>query len=173
MKNLDIAFSSCPNDTFIFHAMVHGLVDTLGFNFKPYLDDVEALNEKAFSGTFHITKLSFFAYLSLMDRYELLDAGAALGYGCGPLLISRSADIDIQSAKIAAPGCFTTANLLLKLWQPNLSNIEFTRFDYILEGVQSGKYDAGVIIHEARFLYEQYDCIKIFDFSFLHSKYLK
>jgi 1,4-dihydroxy-6-naphthoate synthase len=163
MEQLDIAFSPCPNDTFIFHAMLHGLVDTRGLSFKPYIDDVEALNEKAFAGAHQITKLSFAAYLELTEHYDLLDAGSALGYGCGPLVVARSADADLRSGKIAVPGRYTTANLLFKLRYPEATNIEYTRFDNIMEGVLSGKYDAGVIIHEGRFVYENYNLVKIID----------
>jgi 1,4-dihydroxy-6-naphthoate synthase len=163
MKQLDIAFSPCPNDTFIFHAMLYGLVDTRGLSFKPYIDDVEALNEKAFAGACHITKLSFAAYLELTEHYELLDAGSALGYGCGPLVVARSAGTDLRTGKVAVPGRYTTANLLFKLRYPEASNIEYTRFDNIMEGVQLGKYDAGVIIHEGRFVYEKYNLVKIID----------
>jgi len=127
------------------------------------MHDVEHLNKKAFSKTFHVSKLSFYAYLKLRQNYEILDAGSALGYGCGPLLVGRSADIDLSEAKIAVPGEYTTANLLLKLWRPEIRNIEITRFDNILENVQMGKYDAGLIIHEGRFIYPEYDCVEIID----------
>ena len=163
MKNLDIAFSSCPNDTFIFHAMLHGLVDTRGLSFKSHIDDVEALNGKAFSGECHITKLSFAAYLELAERYELLDSGSALGYGCGPLVIARDANADLRNVRIAVPGRYTTANMLFKLRYPECRNIEFTRFDKIMEGVRSGKYDVGVVIHEGRFVYENYNLVKLID----------
>jgi 1,4-dihydroxy-6-naphthoate synthase len=163
MKNLDIAFSPCPNDTFIFHAMLHGLVDTKDLNFIPFLDDVETLNQKAFSGRFPVTKLSFYAYLKLLDQYELLDAGSALGYGCGPLLVARTKQLDLFKSKIAMPGNYTTANLLFNLWRPGIENIEFTHFDNILEGVESGEYDAGVIIHEGRFVYKDYNLMQIID----------
>jgi 5,8-dihydroxy-2-naphthoate synthase len=163
MTCLDIAFSTCPNDTFIFHAMLHDCIDTGDLRFLPHMHDVEALNQKAFSKTFHISKLSFYAYLKLRQSYEILDAGSALGYGCGPLLVGRSADLSFSKAKIAVPGEYTTAYLLLRLWHPEIRNIEITRFDNILEGVQIGRYDAGLIIHEGRFIYQQYDCVEIID----------
>jgi 1,4-dihydroxy-6-naphthoate synthase len=163
MTCLDIAFSTCPNDTFIFHAMLHDCIDTGDLRFLPHMHDVEALNQKAFSNTFHISKLSFYAYLKLRQYYEILDAGSALGYGCGPLLVGRSADLSFSKAKIAVPGEYTTAYLLLRLWHPEIRNIEITRFDNILEGVQIGRYDAGLIIHEGRFIYQQYDCVEIID----------
>jgi 1,4-dihydroxy-6-naphthoate synthase len=163
MTRLDIAFSTCPNDTFIFHAMLHDCIDTGNLRFVPHMHDVEALNRKAFSKTFHISKLSFYAYLKLRQSYEILDAGSALGYGCGPLLVARSKDISLSEAKIAVPGENTTAYLLLKLWHPEIRNVEITRFDNILEGVQIGRYDAGLIIHEGRFIYPEYDCVEIID----------
>jgi len=163
MKKIEIAFSSCPNDTFIFHAMLHGLVDTEGLEFVPYISDVEDLNIKAQKGTFPISKLSFHAYLRLREKYTLLDSGSALGYGCGPLVIAKKRDIDLASARIAIPGEYTTAAMLLRLWKPGVSNLTATRFDNILEGVAGGEYDAGVIIHEGRFVYPDYDLVEIVD----------
>jgi 1,4-dihydroxy-6-naphthoate synthase len=163
MIPLDIAFSPCPNDTFIFHAMVTGGLDNGRFHFIPHLDDVEALNNKAFGKVFPLSKLSFYAYLKLKNHYEILDSGAALGYGCGPVLVGRSDGFPGAKAKIAIPGEFTTAHLLLKLWHPQFTNVEITRFDNILEGVRTGKHDAGLIIHEGRFVYPRYGLKKIVD----------
>lgn len=163
MIPLDIAFSPCPNDTFIFHAMVVGCTDNGRFRFVPHMDDVEALNLKAFDKTFPVSKLSFYAYLKLRKHYEILESGSALGYGCGPLLVGKTDCIPGPAAKIAIPGEFTTAHLLLKLWHPKFTNVEITRFDNILEGVQSGRYDAGLIIHEGRFVYPRYGLKKIVD----------
>jgi 1,4-dihydroxy-6-naphthoate synthase len=163
MITLDTAFSPCPNDTFIFHAMISGCMDNGRFRFVPHLDDVEALNRKAFNKTFPISKLSLYAYLSLKNHYEILDSGAALGHGCGPLLVGKSESLPGPASKIAIPGKFTTAHLLLKLWHPEFMNVEITRFDNILEGVRSGRYDAGVIIHEGRFVYPRYGLKKIVD----------
>ncbi len=160
---IKIAFSPCPNDTFIFHAMLHGHIDTGAFRFSAYIADVEDLNQKAFARTFPVTKLSFYAYLLLKDHYTLLDAGSALGYKCGPLLVAKSAPKDFAQARIAIPGTYTTAHLLLKLWRPEIQNVIPTRFDLILPGVQSGEFDAGLIIHEGRFIYPEYNCIKIID----------
>ncbi len=159
----DIAFSPCPNDTFIFHAMLHGQVDTGSFEFTPHIADVESLNESAFSETFAITKLSFYAYLHLTEKYELLDAGSALGYGCGPMLVAGRELASIRDAVIAVPGRYTTAYLLLQLWRPACRHIEIVPFDQILPGIASGTYDAGVIIHEGRFVYPEYGCVKIID----------
>lgn len=162
MKKIDMGFSTCPNDTFIFHAMLHSCIDTGSFNFVHHMFDVEELNRKAYEKKFHITKLSLHAFLKLKETYEILDSGSALGFGCGPLLVGRSGKIP-KDAKIAIPGELTTAYLLLQLWKPELENIEVTRFDYILDGVKSGKYDAGLIIHESRFIYPEYGLTKIVD----------
>lgn len=163
MTQIDLAFSPCPNDTFIFHAMLHDCIDTAPFAFRAHVHDVETLNLKAADATFHVTKLSFFAYMRFKDNYALLDAGAALGYGCGPLLVARSRDISLTEARIAVPGAHTTAHLLLRLWNPAIQNVELTRFDHILPGIESGEYDAGVIIHEGRFVYPTYNCVKVAD----------
>ena len=163
MTQLSLAFSPCPNDTFMFHAMVHGLTNTDGLTFTPELHDVGALNIFAFSERFDITKLSFFAYLKLKGQYTLLDAGAALGFGCGPLLVARNPDAFTPEATIAIPGALTTANLLLKLWNLDAHNTVVTRFDNILKGVADGTYDAGLIIHEGRFIYQDYGCREIVD----------
>ncbi len=164
-QTITIGFSPCPNDTFMFHAMIHKLVNTDDLRFVPYIDDVEALNQRAFQekNQLQVSKLSFYAWLLLKDRYSLLDAGAALGSGCGPLLIAKTLPKNLADAKIAIPGKYTTASMLLRLWNPDLKNLVLTRFDKILPGVASGKFDAGVIIHEGRFVYQDYDCFKIAD----------
>ncbi|MHB8203926.1 MAG: 1,4-dihydroxy-6-naphthoate synthase [Desulfomonilaceae bacterium] len=163
MIELSLAFSPCPNDTFIFHALLHRCIDTGDYSFSPHIDDVEKLNQAAFGQVFQITKLSFYAYLLLKDQYELLDSGSALGFGCGPLLVSRQGNSFSAGSRIAIPGKYTTAFLLLRLWNPEVKNIVVTRFDGILPGVRSGEYDAGLIIHEGRFVYQDYGCQKIID----------
>ncbi len=163
MSDLDIAFSPCPNDTFIFHAMINSLVDAGEFRFTPHLEDVETLNKLAFSRVYPVTKLSFYAYLLLKDSYSLLDAGAALGHGCGPLLVAGDNPPQLDRARVAVPGMYTTACLLLRLWRPEIKNIEAARFDAILPGVQAGRWDAGVIIHEGRFIYPAYGLKEIVD----------
>jgi len=164
MFERDIAFSSCPNDTFIFHAMLHDFVDVGDYKFKPYISDVEELNEFAFAKRFAISKLSFHAYLLLKDSYKLLSSGAALGYGCGPLLITSNKNKKkLSEMKIAVPGKYTTAFMLLKLWFPEVKNVVFTRFDFIMDGINNGLYDAGVIIHEGRFIFESMGLKSIVD----------
>lgn len=162
-NRLNIAFSSCPNDTFVFHAMLNGLVDTKNLLFTRQIDDVESLNKKAKKGLYHVTKLSFAAWLRLRDRYELLDSGAALGFGCGPLLVARSGNINLKNALIAIPGRDTTANMLFSLRYPEAENTRSVRFDEILPGIQKGEFDAGVIIHEGRFVFREYGCEQIID----------
>ncbi len=157
------AFSSCPNDTFIFHAMIHGLVPTGDLAFSPRIGDVEFLNRQAFEGVYPLTKLSSFAYLQLKERYRLMRSGAALGFGCGPLVIAPREGTDLSGARLAVPGEHTTACLLLRLWRPDLSRLFFVRFDEIIPGILSGRFDAGVIIHEGRFVYQRHDLQKIVD----------
>jgi len=163
--NIDIAFSSCPNDTFIFHGMLHGCIDTGAIKFKPYVSDIENLNLEAFKETYTVSKLSFHAYLLLREKYEILDSGAALGYGCGPMLVAgeNSDKKPVEEMKIAIPGEYTTAGMLLKLWNPEVKYLESVRFDNIMDGVVSGKYDAGLIIHEGRFVYRDYGLISLID----------
>ncbi len=163
MREISLAFSSCPNDTFTFHAMLRGLIDTGSFQFTPNIHDIETLNAKAVASEFQVSKLSFAALMALKDKYQILDSGAALGYGCGPLVIAKSADIDLKKARVAIPGEFTTAHLLLRLWNDQLPNIEMTSFEQILPGIASGYFDAGVIIHEGRFVFPDYGCVKIID----------
>jgi len=163
IMNIDLGFSPCPNDTFIFHALLHGLVDTAGITFRPHIYDVEELNRRAFSGTYDVTKLSFHAWLLLRDRYALLNSGAALGHGCGPLVVARDVKTDLAGARIAIPGEYTTAYLLLRLWMPEATRVEAVRFDRIMPGVRDGLYDAGLIIHEGRFVYPQYDLVSLVD----------
>jgi len=156
MKQLTIGYSPCPNDTFIFYALTHGQIplDQVRFN-EPILADVEQLNRWAMEGRLDVTKLSFHALGHVLDDYVMLSAGAALGRGCGPLLVS-SDDSFVPEAgrKIAIPGTYTTAALLLALYAPQVTETVVLRFDQIMEAVQSGEVDAGVIIHEGRFTYQ-------------------
>src|SRR5689334_17108780 len=120
---LSLGFSPCPNDTFNFDALIHHKIDTEGLDFEVFFDDVETLNQKAFKGTLDITKLSYHAFAYVADQYALLDAGSALGFGVGPLLITKQQDIsslisNISNLKIGIPGKYTTANFLLGLAFP-------------------------------------------------------
>lgn len=162
---ITLGFSPCPNDTYIFAAMVNGWIDTHGLSFDVSMEDVETLNEMADKEELDITKLSFHKSLYLEDRYLLLQSGAALGLGCGPLLIARShlEPNDINSGKIALPGQWTTAHLLFKVFFPHALHKEFHLFSTIEDLVLSGQVDAGVIIHENRFTYEAKGLVKIMD----------
>jgi 1,4-dihydroxy-6-naphthoate synthase len=156
--NLSLAYSTCPNDTFLFHALVHGLVPLHGLSYNVSLDDVESLNQKAGQGFYQISKLSFAAIGNLLDTYGLLRSGAALGRGCGPLVVARKgADVkSLKRAKIAVPGLQTTANLLLGLFIGYKPDVTPMVFDRIMPAVSSGDFDFGVIIHEGRFTYPSY-----------------
>lgn len=162
---LSLGFSPCPNDTFIFHALVHHLLgeDCRLFQ-EPVLADVETLNEWAREERLDVSKMSFGAYVHVRDRYALLNSGAALGRGCGPLLVARSEwpVSEIPDKKIAIPGKYTTAAALLKLFAPDCGKLETMRFDRIMEAIVSGEVDGGVIIHESRFIYPEFDlvCLK-------------
>jgi 1,4-dihydroxy-6-naphthoate synthase len=162
---LSLAYSPCPNDTFIFDAMIHQKIETEGLRFEVYLHDVEALNEKAFDETYAISKLSYHAYAYLMKTYRLLSSGSALGNNCGPLLISKSSLTvkDLQNKLIGIPGKYTTANFLLNLACPNLTNKKAILFSDIETKLTAGDIDAGLIIHENRFTYEQRGFKKIID----------
>ncbi|HWS00290.1 MAG TPA: 1,4-dihydroxy-6-naphthoate synthase [Prolixibacteraceae bacterium] len=163
--NLSLGFSTCPNDTFIFDAMVNGRIDTEGVRFKLHLADVEELNRMAFNSSIDITKVSYHAFAYLSENYQLLTSGSALGYGNGPLLISRHKIYpdELRDLKIAIPGKYTTANLLLSLAYPHLKNKTEYLFSDIEEVVRSGEADAGVIIHENRFTYQSKGLKKIVD----------
>ncbi|MBN2164350.1 MAG: 1,4-dihydroxy-6-naphthoate synthase [Pontiellaceae bacterium] len=154
---LSVAYSTCPNDTFIF---AHLQRDA---DIRTFLYDVETLNEQAFVERHDVTKLSFHAWLLLQHRYELLSAGAALGRGCGPLVICRNdAEVSLsEDSVVAVPGEYTTAHLLFRLWRPEIENRIFMPFDKIMDAVASGQADAGVIIHEGRFVYQDrgFDCL--------------
>lgn len=165
---LSIGFSPCPNDCFIFDAMIHGRIDTEGLQFDVVMEDVESLNQKAFKGELAITKLSYHAYAHLTKIYQLLNAGSALGNNCGPLLISKSDNISdlkahISYLRVAIPGKYTTANFLLSLAFPDAKNKIEMIFSDIEDAVLNGDVDAGLIIHENRFTYEQKGLKKIID----------
>lgn len=154
---LRLGFSPCPNDTFMFHGLVNGGVDTPGFRVAPSLHDIETLNRMAMEGELEVTKLSFFAWLALKERYRLLNAGAAMGFGCGPLVVSRRSipREEMAGCRVVLPGEWTTAHLLFRLWAPEAERRIFAPYDRIVGAVQSGEADCGVIIHETRFTYRE------------------
>jgi 1,4-dihydroxy-6-naphthoate synthase len=162
---LTLGFSPCPNDTFIFDALVNKKIDTEGLDFDVRLEDVETLNQWALRGHLDVSKISYGVLPLVMDKYQLLDAGGALGKGVGPLLISKKqlSLTDIDTAMIAIPGERTTAHLLFSLAFPTARNKRFMIFSDIEDAVLSGQVDCGVIIHENRFTYHQKGLTKLLD----------
>lgn len=162
---LTLGFSPCPNDTFIFDALVNGKIDTGGLEFDYVLEDVETLNQWAFEEKLDITKLSYGAYLQLAHPYALLHAGSALGKGVGPLLVSKNPihREALKDCRIAIPGVKTTANLLLSLAHPEARNKTELLFSEIEKAVLDEQFDAGLIIHESRFTYADRGLHKIMD----------
>ena len=162
---LTLAFSPCPNDTYIFDALVHHKVDTEGLEFEYLMADVEKLNGDAFAEKPDITKLSFHAFLHLAGRYLLLDSGAALGFGAGPLVISRHLNNfnELKGKTVAIPGIYTTANLLFSLAMKEPVQKKEMLFSEIENAVLSGVTDAGVIIHESRFTYQSKGLHRLID----------
>jgi len=165
---LTLGFSPCPNDTFIFDALIHHKIDTEGLTFEVSFDDVETLNHKAMKGVLDVTKLSFHAMAYVLEQYALLDAGSALGFGVGPLLICKNKEL-LQLEELPAglrvgiPGRYTTANFLLGIAYPQLNNKQELLFSEIEDALLNDRIDAGLIIHENRFTYENKGLHKIVD----------
>ena len=159
-----LGISPCPNDTFIFDALIHRRTEA-PFTVQPHMADVEELNALASRGTLEITKLSLAAASKVLDRYMLLNSGAALGRGCGPLVVSRAGvrHSTHKHCSIAIPGRLTTANLLLSLTGSFQGPRQEMVFDRIIPAVQSGKADLGVIIHEGRFTYAEHGLELVLD----------
>ncbi|MDD1744858.1 MAG: 1,4-dihydroxy-6-naphthoate synthase [Candidatus Methanoperedens sp.] len=176
MKPLTLGYSPCPNDTFIFYALIHGRVDTDALKFKEILLDVETLNQKALNTELDLTKISYHAFGHLRDKYLLLRAGGALGKGCGPLVVAKHDYTmqELRKKKIAIPGKLTTAFLLLQLFDPmflthnsklRTQNSVFIEmpFHKIMDAVAREEVDAGLIIHESRFTYPSYGLKQVLD----------
>src|SRR5687767_3545184 len=186
--NLTLGFSPCPNDTFIFDALVNKKIDTEGLDFETVIEDVETLNRLAFDNKLDITKLSFPSFFQNTDKYLLLRSGAALGKGVGPVLISKKAKgisnidqgilniepdlpedkqgisyADVINSTIALPGKNTTANLLFSFAFPEARKKRFMIFSAIEDAVLNAETDLGVVIHENRFTYQQKKLLKIMD----------
>ena len=164
---LTLGFSPCPNDCFMFDAVVHQRIDLEGLSFHIVMDDVEALNRRAFARDIDVTKLSYHAYAYVVGHFALLDAGSALGRGCGPLLIAAREfpleQVASGAVRVAIPGRFTTANLLMSLAFPDARDKTVMVFSEIEDAVLEGRVDAGVIIHENRFTYAQKGLRKLID----------
>ena len=162
-QEIEIAFSPCPNDTFIFDALLHSKIDTGNYTFKPILEDVQTLNAWAKEGKYPVTKLSYAVYPKVANNYKILNAGSALGNGVGPLLLAKNDNHQaVESCTIAIPGEDTTAHLLFSLAYPEAKNKVFLRFDEIEDFVLQGR-GLGVIIHENRFTYAEKGLHKIID----------
>ncbi|MGW4462924.1 1,4-dihydroxy-6-naphthoate synthase [Micromonospora sp. NPDC004704] len=161
---LSLAFSPCPNDTFVFHALVHGLVPGAPPVEVTYAD-VDVTNTAAQQGAYDIVKVSYAALPWLLDDYQLLPCGGALGRGCGPLVLTRGDRTDLGGATVAVPGDRTTAYLLFRLWAADQrpARIEVVPFHEIMPGVAAGRYDAGLVIHEARFTYHRHGLTALVD----------
>ena len=162
MTQLTLGYSPCPNDCFIFYALAQGRTDA-EFNWHVQLDDVEALNQLARRSALDVTKISYHAYGHLTDDYVMLRSGGALGKGVGPLIVTKDALDELSSKRVATPGGLTTANLLLKLSQPDDIEMTELRYDKIMPAVAAGEVDAGLIIHESRFTYTDYGLKKHLD----------
>lgn len=154
MKKLTLGFSPCPNDTFIFDALIHGKIDTEGLDFEVRMGDVEELNQMALNGELDITKLSYHAFFYVLDEYIMMDSGSALGSNCGPLLIKDQGGLSPEDKDlIAIPGKYTTANFLLNYAYPELQHKKEMLFSDIESAVKTKEVSAGLIIHENRFTY--------------------
>jgi 1,4-dihydroxy-6-naphthoate synthase len=164
---LTLGFSPCPNDTFIFDALVNQKIDTEGLEFDVVLEDVQTLNQWALESKLDISKISYAVLPLVFEHYIVLNSGGALGMGVGPLLITNKKGIikeaDINQFTIAIPGINTTAHLLFSLAYPQTRNKKFMVFSAIEEAVLTGKADCGVIIHENRFTYQEKGLKKITD----------
>ena len=155
-SKLNIAFSTCPNDTFMFDALVNRRLKSLNFSVEVQLADIEELNRLTMAGEPDISKVSYAAYPAISDKYQLLSAGSALGYKNGPLIISKTKiySAELVDVKMAIPGKMTTANFLLSILFPEVKNKSEYLFSDIEEAVLSNEIDAGLVIHETRFIYK-------------------
>lgn len=163
---LTLGFSPCPNDTFIFDALVNKKIDAEGFDFEVVLEDVQTLNNRALEGRLDLSKISYGVLPLVISEYVMLNSGGALGQGVGPLLIAKNEIKDlsiVDNFSIAVPGINTTANMLFSFAFPNAKNKKFLVFDRIIDAVLNEEVDAGVIIHESRFTYKDRGLIKLID----------
>lgn len=165
MSDLTLGFSPCPNDTFIFYALVHGIIPAGELTFRERLEDVETLNRLVLDRTLDVSKISFHLLGHVRDDYALLRSGGALGRGCGPLVVARQRyDLrELRGKRIAIPGQYTTASLLLRLFDPALDTLVIMPFHEIMRAVAREEVDAGVIIHESRFTYGEHGLVALLD----------
>ena len=169
---LSFGLSPCPNDTFIFDAMLNGKIDTEGLEFSYQFEDVETLNKLARTGNLDISKISYGSLGQILPHYKVLNAGGALGRGVGPLFIAQKAEApqDLSNLKVALPGIHTTAHLLFSMAYPEILHKIFMPFHEIEEAVLTGAVDAGVIIHENRFTYQEKGLFKWADLGEIWEK---
>jgi 1,4-dihydroxy-6-naphthoate synthase len=160
-----LGFSPCPNDTFIFDALVNGKIDTGNFNFEVIMEDVETLNRMALSEELDISKISYGVLSRILPLYKVLNAGSALGMGVGPLLVTSRPTTtgEINDMSVAIPGMNTTAHMLFSIAFPEAKKKKFMLFSSIEDAVIRGEVDAGVIIHENRFTYQQKGLHQVLD----------
>lgn len=163
--DLTLGYSPCPNDTYIFYGIATGRIRPVAGSVRVSFHDVETLNKLAEKACYDVTKLSFYAWLRVKASYRMLSCGGALGYGCGPVLISKRpmSPGEVSSARVVLPGEGTTAHLLFRLWAPEAADRSFVPYDEILGKIQSGEADCGVIIHESRFTFAQSGFHRIVD----------
>ena len=160
---ITLGFSPCPNDTFMFDALVHHKIDTEGLEFDVIFADIEKLNDWSIQGKLDVTKISYHAFMYCTDQYLLLDSGSALGSNCGPILIKKDKTDFSESSRIAIPGRYTTANMLLDIAYPLHQNRVEVLFSDIEYKLLINEFDAGLIIHENRFTYQEKGLVKIMD----------
>lgn len=165
MSKFSFAFSPCPNDTFMFEAIVNKRIDLKGYEFDIHLDDVAKLNQQATETRYDLSKISYNAYSLVSEKYQLLKSGSALGNNCGPLLIARDniMSTELKNCSVAIPGLNTTANLLLTLAFPQLKHKKEYIFSEVEDALLNREVDLGLIIHENRFTYQQKGLVKIQD----------
>ncbi len=168
MSVISLGISTCPNDTFIFDAWVNGKLSGAAPPVSCRLEDIETLNALARQGDLDVVKISLYAFGHVSDRYRLINAGGAMGRGCGPLVVARAGScaealLSDGAARVAVPGRLTTANLLLSLYAGNIRQPVFMRFDEIMSAVQRGEVDCGVVIHESRFTLHHYALAALVD----------
>ncbi len=165
LMKLTLAFSPCPNNTFMFHGIAEGRLTLPGCDIEVHLHDIETLNQLALDGVYDITKVSFHALMLANEKYRLLNAGAALGFGCGPLVVAAQAMTgdEVASGRVAVPGEHTTANLLFSLWAPEARDKVFVGYERIMDMVASGETASGVIIHEGRFVFQNSGLHRVVD----------
>lgn len=163
--DISLAYSPCPNDTFMFGGVALKKLSLPNYSITTHLHDIESLNQYALLSTYDITKVSFHCYLLVSQMYSLLQVGSALGYGCGPVLVSKRKIYknDLPHCLISVPGELTTANLLLKLFAPEAKNKKYISYDKIIPSIISDETDCGIIIHESRFLFNRYGLVQIKD----------